>query len=216
MTKIFIDLEMNTVSKKSTDPNIRISREIIEIGAVKLDEQDRIIDTFKTYVKPVLNDKIAAKITKMTGITTDMVIDRPLLQESMNAFTAWCGPDCEIYAWSESDLRQIQKEYQVKNIPASEQLNTLQDHWHDFQQILGDMCHIQCQLSLEDAVRIVGMDFSGKAHDALTDATNTAKIYIHSKTADFTNVQSILDEAFTEHSFSMGDMFNFKLVQLAG
>ena len=39
--------------------------EIIEIGAVKLDENLKVIDTFKQLIKPKLSKKLGSKIQKL-------------------------------------------------------------------------------------------------------------------------------------------------------
>ena len=57
---------------------------IIEIGAVKIDEQGNIIDTFQSYVNPSL--KIPTKITALTGITNEMVANAPKSGEVLRDF----------------------------------------------------------------------------------------------------------------------------------
>ncbi|MBQ7431134.1 MAG: exonuclease domain-containing protein [Butyrivibrio sp.] len=84
--------------------------ETIEIGAVMLDDNLQEISSFKTYVKPEYNDGIVKKITKLTGITNEMVKNAPTFKEALHMFTSWClgtGDDITIYAWSESDFDQI-------------------------------------------------------------------------------------------------------------
>ena len=68
MKKIFVDLEMNRIARQYTELRKKCRNEIIEIGAVKLNEQDEIIDTFKLYVKPAFNDTIEGNIRRLTGI----------------------------------------------------------------------------------------------------------------------------------------------------
>lgn len=205
---------MNRVSKKHRSMWDKCRNEVIEIGAVKL-ENDVIIDTYRQYVKPEYNSSITEKVKELTHITMDMVIDKPVLEKVMDEFVEWCGKDCEVYAWSDTDLKQIRSECAAKEINVSEQLDYLMNHWIDYQKVFGKMCHIDRLLSLDIAVKIAGLDFSGRAHDALTDAMNTAQIYIRSKTTDFDNVQGIIDDVFSEHKFSMGDIFNFDMIKLA-
>ena len=61
MKHIVIDLEMNKIARSSEARKICKS-EIIEIGAVMLDENLQEIGNFRTYVKPEYNDKIAEEI----------------------------------------------------------------------------------------------------------------------------------------------------------
>ena len=78
MKHIVIDLEMNKIARSSEARKICKS-EIIEIGAVMLDENLQEIGNFRTYVKPEYNDKIAAEIRNLTGITDAMVANAPVL-----------------------------------------------------------------------------------------------------------------------------------------
>ena len=66
MKHIVIDLEMNKIARSSEARKICKS-EIIEIGAVMLDENLQEIGNFRTYVKPEYNDKIAAEIRDHRG-----------------------------------------------------------------------------------------------------------------------------------------------------
>ena len=216
MKRVFLDLEMNDVAKDRKGLCPKSRKEIIEIGAVMLDEDDVIIDTFKHYIRPVMNNRISRPIQALTHITTDMVKDAEYIEEIMQKFVDWCGDDCEIYSWSDSDLCQIKQEFAAKKIPISGKMNDLIKHWVDYQKVFSKMCRMNRALRLEDAVRLVGLDFSGSAHDALADAMNTAQIYIHGKTADLNHVHELLHDTFSEHSFSMGDLFDFASLSLVG
>lgn len=82
MKHIVIDLEMNKIARSSEARKICKS-EIIEIGAVMLDENLQEIGNFRTYVKPEYNDKIAAEIRNLTGITDAMVANGTGIQGSI-------------------------------------------------------------------------------------------------------------------------------------
>lgn len=71
---IIIDFEMNPVEGKREDAQLLTKNEIIQIGAVKLDEKYHVVDRFNAFVCPQLNSRVTRHITKITGITTDMVI----------------------------------------------------------------------------------------------------------------------------------------------
>lgn len=85
MVHIVIDLEMNPVSKKSKDVRRYLRNEVIEIGAVKLDEGFSVIDRFQCYVKPRYN-RIAWFIHRLTGIADRMVQGSDDFVEAMARF----------------------------------------------------------------------------------------------------------------------------------
>ena len=65
-----------------------INNEITEIGAVKVID-GKISDTFEMLVKP--NQKISQKITDITGITNEMVKDKPPIEEVLPKFIEFIG-----------------------------------------------------------------------------------------------------------------------------
>ncbi|MGN9136212.1 hypothetical protein ACTNDG_12440 [Clostridium sp. HCP1S3_B4] len=52
MKYIFVDFEMNPIDKKHCNICNKCSREIIEIGAVMLDEDFNKVSSYKSFVKP--------------------------------------------------------------------------------------------------------------------------------------------------------------------
>ena len=51
MQHIMIDLEMNKIEKQWRGKN-KLSSELIEIGAVRMDDSFEVVDTYQSYVKP--------------------------------------------------------------------------------------------------------------------------------------------------------------------
>ena len=179
MRHIVVDLEMNNIRQKSEARRI-CTNETIEIGAVMLDDNLQEISSFRTYVKPEYNDGIVPKISRLTGITDAMVLNAPKFKEALRMFTNWClgtGDEVTIYAWSDSDFNQIRKEIVLKEYEISEdERNLLETEWTDFQQEFDGHLGFERQVSLRMALDMAGIDFSGREHDALDDARNTAEL----------------------------------------
>lgn len=179
MKHIVVDLEMNNIRRRSEARKI-CTNEIIEIGASMLDENLWEIGKFQIYVKPEYNDVIVPKISKLTGITNEMVANAPTFSVAFKQFTDWClniKDDVMIYAWSNTDHSQVMKEIQLKQYKLSEEEHKLMEHgWTDFQNEFDIHLGFERQISLKLALDMAGIDFNGRQHDALDDERNTAKL----------------------------------------
>ena len=65
-----------------------VNHRIIEIGAVKV-EEGRITERFSTFVNP--REPIPFEIEQLTGISDEMVIDAPAIEEVLPEFLKFCG-----------------------------------------------------------------------------------------------------------------------------
>lgn len=216
MKHIFVDFEMNPVESQYKQVRQQCRQEIIEIGAVMLDDTYQEIDSFKQYVKPAFSSEITKKYVQLTGITTQMLEDAPSFHEAIISFLTWCGgqdEDYELYAWSENDLIQLKKECQLKEMVYNEVLDYAIANWHDFQRTFCDLLGLYKPISLETAVSSIGREFTGHMHDALWDARNTAYIYMLSKDTKnfYKKMQPIIDliNPPKDTSCTLGDIFDF-------
>ncbi len=172
-----MDLEMNPVDKDRKRSDIKYYQETIEIGAVMLGEDNQVIKTFQSYIKPSYSSKIREKIVNLTGITDETVAEAKNFEEVFYEFVAWCESDYIIYSWSESDIIQLKKEHDYRGWTLREDVQYMFGHWHDVQKDFGDIFQYSKSFSLENAISISGFDFEGAQHDALYDAMNTAELF---------------------------------------
>lgn len=180
---IFIDLEMNTTDTRLVRRK-KLKNEVIEIGAVRMDDAFHPLDRFRIFVRPQYNGVIERKIYKLTGISNGAVSDAVSLPEALDALEAWCGSDgYEIYAWSTSDLCQLRKECGFKGIDSVFLDEMVQ--WHDFQEDFRQMLGEKNILSLSNAVHRAGLEPEGSLHDASWDAYNSARLMETAYSEDF-------------------------------
>ena len=215
MVHIVIDLEMNPIKRTLKDVRRFLQDEVIEFGAVKLDENYKQIDEFQVYVRPQFSE-ITAHITKLTGITNETVSDKNTFETEFQNFFEWIGGwDMQIYSWSASDIKQLKNEcsYKLKNFDVAR----LARQWIDIQKEFDDRIGLHNNLSLKDAVGAMNRDFKGTAHTALADAANTAAILalMQDDAAFKKTMQPVIDMLKpVEFSQSIGDLFpelaNFK------
>ena len=218
MKHIVIDLEMNQVKGKSKARAI-CRMETIEIGAVMLDDNLSEVSCFQTYVKSEYNQRIEPTITHLTGITTDMVQNAPTFNEAFGMFLGWClgtNDEVTIYAWSCNDYNRVIKEILLKGYEMSAKEKVLMDEeWSDFQREFDSHLGFDRDLSLSMALDMAGVTFSGRKHDALDDAKNTAELLrIFRDEKLFDKALSKIKEAMepTPIGSAIGDLFDFSKI----
>jgi inhibitor of KinA sporulation pathway (predicted exonuclease) len=179
MQHIMIDLEMNKIEKQKRGKH-KLSSELIEIGAVRMDEEFQVVDTYQSYVKPEFGamDEV---IIRLTGITDDKLTDAPDFHQAMDDFAQWIGDaPARFYSWSMSDIRQFQHESDFKSYQG-EIIPRMESDWVDFQEEFAKLLGLPHKIKLSYAVSAADYEFQGAQHTALADAVNTAEILRLSK-----------------------------------
>lgn len=174
MYHVFVDFEMTCWSRKEKGLGIKI-QEIIEIGAVKLDREFRLVDKFQSYVKPKFSSELSKTCTNLTGIRYTDLENAPFLDEVLIKFEDWLGSDdIKFYSWGMDDKVQLERECYAKGFYSK--LPALYRKWRDFQNIFSRVFNFSKRQTLMNAVNVVGLDFEGTAHSALDDAVNGARL----------------------------------------
>ena len=170
-----VDLEMCKVPfSKRTNKNM-CAREVIQIGAVLLNEALEIVDKFSTYVAPQFG-WIDDEINRLTGIRNEDVINAPKFAEAFEAFLSWLPIDTKLVSWSNNDEAQIRKELSCKSIEVSG-VDELFDSWIDCQKTFGEKVKSERCFRLSEALVAADIIYEDGAHDGLVDAYNTALLF---------------------------------------
>ena len=103
MYYIIFDLEWNSAYNYSAG---KFMNEIIEIGAVKLDNKLNIVDTFKQLVIPRYTKKLSSRCKRLTNITNEEIKENGIpFEEAFADFSVWSRGEKNIFlSWSNSDL----------------------------------------------------------------------------------------------------------------
>ena len=102
MKIVILDLEWNTAYYRKEQ---RFLNEIIEFGAVKLNERLKVVDEFQMFVKSRVSKKLRGMVKELTHISNEQLRDEGKDFETvMKAFTKWAGKNTLILTWSNTDL----------------------------------------------------------------------------------------------------------------
>lgn len=216
MKYVIVDFEMNPIAEAYRTAGQASRMEIIEIGAVIMDESLTVIGEFKTLVKPQFNHEIFKRYETLTGISTEMVAKAPEFAAAYEMFADWCasyGDEVEIYAWSDTDHYQLVSEMKMKDYNNREKKKLL-DHWYDFQKEYTQKLGLERIISLEKALDYAGINFKGRIHDALCDARNTAELFaiIRDEEKCEQALKSVMEALKPKNiNGTLGEMFDFSI-----
>lgn len=177
MNYIIFDLEWNQCGSEReilTDP-VCLPGEIIEIGAVKLDDSFRKVDELRLYVKPVYYTKLHRRIVTLTGIRDRLLAEEGLpFPAAYEKFRAFCGEEYSFMTWSTSDLPILVDNLLLHGIDVSHLPDT-----YDLQRVFcREIMRFSRRMSLDDALEILN-ERGDTAHDALNDSRNTVLVLNH-------------------------------------
>ena len=173
MPIVILDLEWNTAYSHRKQGFVN---EIIEFGAVKLDDRLRQIDTFQQLVNTRLTRRLTGKVKDLTHLTLDQLREGIRFPEAMEAFGRFVGPDSLLLTWSTTDIRVMLDNCELftewQTIPGLTRYADLQ--WYVQEQLgLGH----SSQMGLEAAAEQVDLSLEGvDRHRALDDSLVSAEI----------------------------------------
>jgi len=153
------------------------TNEIIEIGAVKLDENINQIDTFQVFVRPSKNPILSEFCSALTSIQQSDVDGAPYFSEAIYNFENWITTDntnCILISWGYYDKNQLLSECEVKNYHGNI-INLLNNHHslkHDFAKMRGIKA-----CGMKKALEMLGIAHDGTHHRGIDDALNISKIF---------------------------------------
>ncbi len=174
MNYIVLDLEWNSAYFKAQG---RFINEIIQIGAVKLNESMTIIDSFQIVIKSAISKKLSNRVIELTGITNEQMNAGIGFSDAVDMYNAWAGEDTVTLTWSDSDLFAIAdnsgaflKGEKTLNI---EKYVDLQTYIQNELKLMGHS--ITSQISLANAATMLGVSIDGfDLHTAKDDAELSA------------------------------------------
>lgn len=212
---VILDFEFNVIQEREVRKKYDLSREIVEFGAVMLNQNNEMIKEFRRFTRPQLG-QLTHMCTCFTGITMKQVAKAQTIEECLNSFLNWLGKveDVCIYAWSDSDLRQLKEECLAKHIQDT-RLDIIFNNWHDLQAEFSGILGETRKYGLQTALQKVGLIFAGSQHDALDDARNTAELFVLVQKPNEIR-QQFHRESFREEEpfFTLGDIFKCRQLAL--
>ena len=185
MQAIVLDLEWNQPTNFRSggyrESGGQLLFEMIQIGAVKLNESREIVDTFNQLIQPTCYRRLNPHVQKITHITQEQVDSAPLFRDAYDAFIQWCGDDCVLLTWGCDDISVF--EQNVRYFDCAEPLPPI----CDIQKLFSDEQGTPNERkSLKGAMEVLEIEPTEdkEFHNAVNDAYYTALVYARIQSTD--------------------------------
>ena len=177
MNYIILDMEWNqpwpgSPSSRKVLP-VAIRGEIIQIGAVRVTEDQSVEDEFQIMIKPKYYRHLNRRVSKLTGIKESRLKEEGVpFPEAMAQFRAWCGENIIFLTWGFDDIGILRENLRLFQLEED-----FTARWYNAQMIFNAQTDgSNAQKALKSAMEIFGIEATRPAHDALGDAYHTALI----------------------------------------
>lgn len=168
MFYVIMDLEWNNSYNKYRKCFVN---EILEIGAVMVNEDLEVIDTFSVIIRSQLIKKLSGRVKNLTHITNEDMTSGVSFQRAVLDFSKWIGSrNCIFMSWGNSDIRVLYDNFgmfcKTTGIPFLTEYLDLQKYCQEFIVSASNQ-----QISLVNAAVEMGIDISDcQFHRALEDS----------------------------------------------
>lgn len=175
MHYIILDLEWNNAYARRIKG---FFNEIIEIGAVMLDEHLKVIDEFSCFINAQVGKKLRGNIKRLTNITNEDLKSGIVFTKAMSKFRDWIGSEENVVlTYGDGDIRVLIENFKYLNgIDKIPFLTNYVDVQSYIQRILS--VSPARQLGLSSAAEMLEIDETIYSHHrALDDSKLTADCF---------------------------------------
>jgi inhibitor of KinA sporulation pathway (predicted exonuclease) len=149
-----------------------VQSEIIEIGAVKVNEKLEIVDEFQTFIRPVISPELTPFCKELTSITQEDVGSAPAFNDAIRSFRTWIGQDYWLCSWGFYDkkmLKQNSEQWGLDTDWVKKHISIKHQH--------GKMIGVTRGIGMDAALKKLEIPLEGTHHRGIDDARNIAKIF---------------------------------------
>ena len=175
MNYIVFDLEWNQGEAPVTVNGKTLTFEIVEIGAVKLNEKREKIGEFSRLIKPQVHSQMHRITGKLIHLSMEDLENGDSFQVVARDFLDFCGEDPMFCSWGPLDLREFQSNLDFYGMPL---LSDRPIAFYDVQKLYSLAYDDgRTRIALKAAVDAMNIEEDIPFHRAMADAAYTAKIF---------------------------------------
>lgn len=180
MNYIVLDLEWNQCPLGKEHENPALPMEIIEIGAVRLNDNLEETGRFHKVIKPQVYKDLHFHIKQVVHLTKEELQRGTPFKVAMKEFLDWCGEEYQYCTWGNMDLLELQRNMKFYGM---DDVYTEPIRFFDVQKMFSLQYEDgELRRTLSFAVEFLKLQEKLQFHSALNDAIYTAKVV---QTMDF-------------------------------
>lgn len=166
--RLFLDLEM-TLQRSRYE-----IEEIIQIGAILVDQNDRVIFTYNQFIRPTLIDNVSNKTLAFLNIENHQIkngIPYKQFYEDFKTIILRYKP--AVVVWGNNDKYSLDKSYTINKVSPI----FVEADFINMQQVLKKFYNFNNELGLFTTAKIYEIDCGDQLHNAYDDASITRLIF---------------------------------------
>lgn len=177
MNYIVFDLEWNQSNTGKDEEVKTVPFEIIEIGALKLNDNFEITGEFNRLIKPQIYHEMHHITRKLIHLQIEELENESFFIDVIHDFLTWCGTDYMFCTWGPLDLTELQRNMRYYDMPL---LSDRPLKFYDVQKLFSiGFEDKKSRRTLEYAIDFLNIGKDIPFHRAFSDAYYTAKILAH-------------------------------------
>lgn len=185
MNYIVLDLEWNQSPYGKEYEQTKLPCEIIEIGAVRLNENLQETGRFHQIIRPKVYKELHFMTKQIVHLTKEELRAGKPFEQAMEDFLAFCGEEYIFCTWGSMDLLELQRNISYYGL---EELSTEPLKYYDVQKFFSILYEDGKQRrTLQYVIEYLKLEEKLPFHSALNDALYTAKV---AQRIDFHGVKS--------------------------
>lgn len=174
MAYIVIDLEWNQCPTGKAGENPALPFEIVEIGAIKLNDSRDIVGHFSEMVRPQVYRRFHYRTREILHMDMEELKKARTFPQVAADFFSWCGEDAVFCTWGPLDLAELQRNMSFYGMDSPLPFPLF---FYDVQKLFSILYEDgKARRSLEDAVEFLQIHKEAPFHRAFEDTYYTAEI----------------------------------------
>jgi len=175
MDYIVVDFEWNQSPYGKGTSKKHLPFEIIEIGAVKLDDNRQYVESFNAIIKPKVYKRLHYITRELTGISNDDLCHGEQFSYAIVDFMLWCGDDYMFCTWGNTDLIELQRNMKYYRL---DDLLEGPIKYYNVQKLFRNLySEDKSSNALGTAVEYFNIEKHDEFHRAIHDAKYTAEVF---------------------------------------